>query len=152
MRYVNFDLTIFVILLDLFLAHDDGSMLRQRMSHRPVDLHIRSKVWLVDAAGNAVLGLGRVKMLETIQRLGSINAAAKDLKMSTRAIWGRIKSTEERLGRPLLVRNVGGAAGGGSQLTDFAVELIDLFHFLNQRVKQQSDELFGEACKNKLPR
>jgi molybdate transport system regulatory protein len=109
-------------------------------------------VWLVDDEGNIVLGLGRIKMLEAIQRLGSINAAAKDLKISTRSIWGRIKTTEERLGQPLLVRSVGGVAGGGSQLTDFATALIDLFYFLNRSVKQQSDQLFMEAIEHKLPK
>ena len=110
------------------------------------NLHIKSKVWLVDEQGEVVLGLGRVKMLEAIRRLGSINAAAKELKMSTRAIWGRIKITEDRLGKPLLVRNVGGAAGGGSQLTDYAGALIELFNFLNQRIEKHSDQLFKEAC------
>ncbi|MFZ0611010.1 MAG: LysR family transcriptional regulator [Desulfobacterales bacterium] len=99
-----------------------------------------------------VLGLGRVKTIEAIQRLGSINAAAKDLKMSTQAIWGRIKTTEECLGRPLLVRSVGGVAGRGSQLTDFATALIDLFHLLNQSVIRQSDQLFLEAIEHKLPK
>jgi molybdate transport system regulatory protein len=122
------------------------------MSQQPTRLHARSKVWLVDDEGNIVLGLGRIKMLEAIQRLGSISAAAKDLKISTRAIWGRIKTTEERLGQPLLVRNVGGAAGGGSQLTDFATALIAFFTFLNESVKQQSDQLLIEASKHKLPK
>ena len=116
------------------------------MSKRTWRLHVRSKVWLVDDEERVVLGLGRVKMLQAIQRLGSINAAAKDLKMSTRAIWGRIKNSEERLGRKLLVRSVGGIAGGGSQLTEFAVTLINLFDDLNRRVEQQSDALFHAAC------
>lgn len=122
------------------------------MPKQPADLHIRSKVWLVDGAGDVVLGLGRVKMLEAIQRLGSISAAARHLKMSTRAIWGRIKNTEERLGRPLLVRNVGGAAGGGSQLTEYAVALIDCFHFLNRNVEQHADRLFHETARDKRPK
>jgi molybdate transport system regulatory protein len=122
------------------------------MSRQVQRLQIRSKVWLVDGQGNVVVGLGRIKMLEAIQRLGSINAAAKELKMSTRAIWGRIKTTEERLGRPLLVRSVGGVAGGGSRLTDFATALIDLFHFLNHSVKRHSDQLFIEAIEHKLPK
>ncbi len=96
-----------------------------------------------------ILGLGRVKMLETIHRLGSINAAAKELRMSTRAIYGRIKTTEEHLGRPLLVRNVGGAAGGGSKLTDYAVFLLDCFGQLNRDVEKEADRLFNETFTQK---
>lgn len=108
-------------------------------------MNIRSKVWLVDEEGRMIMGQGRVKMLQTIHRLGSMNAAAKELRMSTRAIYGRIRATEERLGRPLLVRNVGGAAGGGSTLTDFAVFLIDCFGQLNHGVEKETDRLFEET-------
>lgn len=70
--------------------------------------------------------------------------------MSTRAIYGRIKTTEERLGRPLLVRNVGGASGGGSKLTDFAVFLIDSFKHLNRGVEKESDRMFKNAIQEKM--
>jgi molybdate transport system regulatory protein len=149
-RYVNFDLTLCKKIAAPFLASEPVPCYVSRMSKQLSGLQIRSKVWLVDGENNIVLGLGRIKMLEAIQRLGSINAAAKELKISTRAIWGRIKTTEERLGRSLLVRNIGGIAGGGSQLTEFAVALVDFFHFLNRNVKQQSDELFTRAVKDKL--
>ena len=46
--------------------------------------------------------------LDTIDRLGSIQGAAKELKMIYWEIWGRIKATEERLKQPLLFRNIGG--------------------------------------------
>ena len=70
--------------------------------------------------------------------------------MSTRAIYGRIKTTEERLGRTLLIRNVGGASGGGSKLTDYAVFLIDCFEQLNQGVEKESDRLFNDRLPEKL--
>lgn len=120
------------------------------MTNHTIDLGIRSKIWLVDASGEVVFGLGRLKMLQAIETHGSINGAAKALKMSNRRIWGRIKVTEERLGRPLLVRNVGGTAGGGSQLTDYAKSLIDYFQFLNESVVQQSNRLFDDTCMEKL--
>ena len=81
---------------------------------------IRSKIWFEDDSGEVIFGLGRLKMLEAIERQGSIQAAAKELKMSYRALWGRITATENRMGRQLLTRNIGGASGGGSQLTPFA--------------------------------
>jgi len=106
---------------------------------------IRSKVWIEDDSGSVVFGLGRVKILEAIQRRGSIHAAAKELGMSYRGVWGRIKATEERLGRPLLVRNIGGAAGGGSRLTSFAEALIQQFDELHRGVVHEADRLFESA-------
>lgn len=103
---------------------------------------IRSKVWIEDEAGKVIFGLGRLHMLEAIHRSGSIQAAAKELKMSYRAVWGRIKATEERLGAPLLVKSIGGVAGGGSQLTPLALRLVAQFRELHRTIAIDSDGLF----------
>jgi molybdate transport system regulatory protein len=107
--------------------------------------HIRSKIWIEDQSGDVVFGLGRLKILDAIDRLGSIQGAAKELKMSYRAIWGRIKATEERLNRPLLIRNIGGRSGGGSQLTPFALSLLVYFRHLHQRISDLSDSEFEKS-------
>ena len=111
---------------------------------------IRSKVWIEDEAGKVIFGLGRLRMLEAIHRSGSIQAAAKELKMSYRAVWGRIKATEERLGAPLLVKSVGGSAGGGSQLTPLALRLVDQFRELHRSIAVDSDGLFERAFAGQL--
>ena len=108
-------------------------------------LRIRSKIWIEDETGRVIFGQGRLKILEAVIRHGSIHAAAKELKMSYRAVWGKIKDTEERLGRPLLVRQVGGASGGGSELTPFAQELIDRFSELQHNVENEVKELFDQS-------
>lgn len=105
---------------------------------------IRSKIWFEDSSGEVIFGLGRLKMLEAIDRQGSIQAAAKELKMSYRALWGRIRATENRMGRQLLTRNIGGAAGGGSQLTPFAKILLENFRDIHRRVVNESNRLFQE--------
>jgi len=120
------------------------------MSDTSKTFHIRSKIWIEDNEGNVIFGLGRLKMLETIQRLGSIQSAAKELKMSYRAIWGRIRATEDRLGEKLLVRNIGGSSGGGSELTLFAKMLMTPFRQLRKCVEYQSDELFDKSFGTQL--
>ncbi len=92
-----------------------------------------------------MFGLGRLKILDAVDRLGSIQGAAKELKMSYRAIWGRIKATEERLNRPLLIRNIGGRTGGGSQLTPFALDLLIHFRHLHHRIITLSDSEFKKT-------
>ena len=103
---------------------------------------IRSKIWIVDETGKVVFGLGRLKILKAIEQNGSIHAAAKELKMSYRAVWGRIKATEDRLGRALLVKNIGGASGGGSTLTPFAKNIIERFKALHNEVNSDADHRF----------
>lgn len=103
---------------------------------------VKSKVWLQDAQGRIIFGLGRMRILKAIEKCGSLNAAAKELKMSYRAVWGKIKVTEEALGRPLLVRSKGGSSGGGSALTPFARTLLERYLALSRIIDTHADELF----------
>lgn len=117
---------------------------------KKVPLYIRSKVWFEDGSGGVIFGMGRLKMLEAIERQGSIQAAAKELKMSYRALWGRITATENRIGRQLLTRNIGGASGGGSQLTPFAKILLENYRDIHQRIAMESDRLFQDEILSKI--
>ncbi len=64
--------------------------------------------------------------------------------MSYRAVWGKIKATEERLGRVLLARQVGGAQGGGSELTPLGKELVERFRRLQRMAQDAADHLFHD--------
>lgn len=107
-------------------------------------LYSRSKIWIEDADGKPVFGSGRLRILKAIEKTGSIHAAARELKMGYRAVWGRIRATEERLGAKLLEKRIGGAAGGGSCLTPLAEELIHSFTRLQQDIEQETDRRFEQ--------
>lgn len=104
---------------------------------------VKSKVWIEDSSGKVVFGAGRLKILELVKELGSIHLAARALKMSYRAVWGKIRATEERLGQPLVVRNPDGTRRGGSKLTPFACFIMERFKQLESFHEKQADELFG---------
>jgi molybdate transport system regulatory protein len=106
---------------------------------------IRSKIWIEDADGAVVFGLGRYRILSAVERLGSLNAAAKELKMSYRAAWGRIKATEARIGRPIVVRE-----GKGSRLTAHAQLLMKQFRRLHALVESESDDVFAQLMEKPL--
>jgi molybdate transport system regulatory protein len=100
---------------------------------------VKSKIWIEDIQGNVVFGRGRLLILDAIDRLGSIQAAAKDLRMSYRAVWCRIKASKERIGKTLVVRD-----GRGSQLTAYARKLMQQFKRLQTVVETESDEVYDE--------
>jgi molybdate transport system regulatory protein len=112
------------------------------MAAKIKNISVKSKVWLEDRQGRIIFGLGRMRILTAIEKCGSLNAAAKDLKMSYRAVWGKIKVTEEALGKPLLVKSQGGSAGGGSTLTPYARTLMERYLALSRIIDTQADDLF----------
>ncbi|MEZ0329498.1 MAG: LysR family transcriptional regulator [Dissulfuribacterales bacterium] len=99
---------------------------------------IRSKIWIEDRQGKAVFGPGRYRILEAVDRLHSLQAAAKELKMSYRAVWCRIRLSEERLGKPLITKE-----GRGSRLTPFAREIMTAFQTIQGQIRGESDTAFA---------
>ena len=113
-------------------------------------LRVKSKVWVEHKDGGLIFGEGRLEILEIVDRLGSLLKAAKELKMSYRAVWGKIKATEERLGMKLVESRAGGTKGGGSKLTPVARELLKRYRELEKRQVKVIDNLFEEVFKDFL--
>jgi molybdate transport system regulatory protein len=109
---------------------------------KPRKLAIKSRVWIEDEEGKIVFGAGRLRIFELVEAHGSILAAAKELQMSYRAVWGKIKATEDRLGQPLVRRKPDGTTRGGSELTPFAGTIMDGFRQLQNTLEKEADLLF----------
>jgi molybdate transport system regulatory protein len=111
-------------------------------------MKVRTKVWIEDDRGKVVFGGGREHMLEAIGRLGSMNKGAKELKMSYRGLWARMKSTENRIGAKLLITRPGGGKGSGSILTPTGKKFLKNYKLLEDRVHQQADREFDKIFGN----
>ncbi|MUM76766.1 LysR family transcriptional regulator [Pseudodesulfovibrio sp. F-1] len=64
---------------------------------------MRMHLWFETKEG-VLFGLGRLQLLRQVERCGSLKAAAEALGMSYRGAWGKIKTTEELIGRKLIER------------------------------------------------
>ncbi|MCU0664850.1 MAG: LysR family transcriptional regulator [Myxococcota bacterium] len=82
------------------------------------------KIWLESEDGEPIIGDGRLLILRAIERTGSMSAAARELGMSYRSLWGKVRTLERRLGVPLVQGSVGGATHGGAHLTSEAREVV----------------------------
>jgi molybdate transport system substrate-binding protein len=80
------------------------------------DWQVRVGVW-VERHGRAVLGEGRLALLEGIDRCGSITSAAREVGISYRHAWVTIQEINEAAGEPLVRASAGGSRGGGTALT-----------------------------------
>lgn len=91
-----------------------------------MNVDIRARVWL-ERDSKPILGEGRARLLEAVDRHGSLNKAANELGYSYRHAWGILKRMSEALGTPVIISKKGGKSGGRSELTPEGRELLGLF-------------------------
>ena len=76
-----------------------------------------------DALGHA-LADKRIDILRQIGACGSISQAARAVGVSYKAAWQAVDTLTNLAGTPLVARAVGGAGGGGAQLTEAGHQLL----------------------------
>lgn len=89
-----------------------------RSGHQPeTGIVVKTKVWL-EKDGKLLMGWGRATLLERIDQLGSISAAAKSMKLAYRNAWLWVEAMNRLSLTPLVEKGTGGAHGGYARLTD----------------------------------
>lgn len=93
--------------------------------------YITSDPRLSSAQGGDV-SAKRIALLEAVDALGSIAAAAKQLHMSYRSAWDAVAEMNNMWDAPLVEKTPGGPRGGGTRLTPHGRELIAGFRLMQQ--------------------
>lgn len=99
----------------------------------PVSPTMRMHLWFETEEG-VLFGLGRLHLLRQVERCGSLKGAAEALGMSYRGAWGKIKTTEDLIGRKLIER--AGCRRAGYQLTSFGSDIAKSFDEWYQEVER----------------
>ena len=86
----------------------------------------------IDFGNKGLLGPGKVRLLELIQKHGSIRSAAAAMDMSYRRAWLLLKELENIMGAPAIAPETGGAKGGGTTLTELGRTLVDTYRTIEQ--------------------
>ena len=113
---------------------------------------VKCRVWVEDGEGATIFEISRMNILDAVQTHGSILAASKFMGMSYRAVWGKIKTTEEKLGFSLVVRKNGGARGGGSELTPRGKALVEQFRQLQEKTEEAAFANFQDYFLAAMPK
>lgn len=96
--------------------------------------HIHARFWIVAEQGEGYLGIGRICLLENIERFGSINQAAKEMGMSYKKAWKLVEDLNRLAVEPLVMSEKGGKDGGGTRLTAKGKWYVSRFRQLEQRL------------------
>jgi molybdate transport system regulatory protein len=99
----------------------------------------------------AVLSDARIRLLEAIDRVGSLNRAAREVPLSYKAAWDALNTMNAHAPQPLVVRSTGGAGGGGTRLTDYARQLIALYRAMESSQQDVLDRLPEVPTQGDMP-
>ncbi len=100
---------------------EDDEVLNSLTSSKEVKLYYKGKL---------VLDSKLAKVLEEVERKGSLLAACKSQGLSYSGVWKRIDEVENLLGRKILIAQRGGTGGGWTALTDFGRKLLIRYYEL----------------------
>ena len=100
---------------------------------------IRLAVKSETADSNSQFGRGVANLCLGVREFGSLNAAAKDMKMAYSKAWRIIKETEAALDMQLLNRD----GAHGSTLTDEGNKLLDTYLEIDAKLQQIAEEEFA---------
>jgi len=118
---------------------------QNRLPGEPYAPGINLRFWLVDDHSNRYLGVGKVRLMEAIDELGSISSAARSMGMSYKRAWSLVEEVNQLEAQPYVVKEVGGAGGGHARITEQGRAAIARYHqleadlraFLAQRAQQK---------------
>ena len=112
-----------------------------RLSHHPrPGYSVRGRVWL-EKDGELYMGGGREMLLERIDKLGSISAAARSMKLGYRNAWLWVEAANRLSPSPLVEKVTGGAGGGCARLTDEGRRAVEQY----KRLRARFDEFVKEV-------
>jgi len=102
----------------------------------------------VDFSQACSLGPGKVELLESIQRTGSLRQAAQALGMSYRRAWLLLDGLNRSFNEQASTASIGGQGGGGVTLTPFGLEIIRSYRAAAEAIESVAQrELEGIAAK-----
>lgn len=103
-------------------------------------LHLR--IMLENEQGEAFMGIGLLRLLETIDKEHSISRAARAMGLSYVKALRILDRLERNLRRKVVRRRKGGAKHGGAELTPEGRRLLDSFRGLCDHMQRTADRNF----------
>ena len=108
------------------------------MATRKPRARIELRMRLVSANAEPI-GPGKIAILESVARTGSISAAAREHDMSYSRAWKLISEINRAFDEPLVMKAVGGTTGGGALLTERALELIAQYRIVEREACAEAE-------------
>lgn len=117
------------------MPHRPAATYPKRMTDSPLSPPPLLKLRIV-FGDDAMLGPGKVQLLEFIEENGSISAAGRAMGMSYKRAWSLVDEMNAAFNSPLVESVRGGAKGGGARLTDTGRRVLSHYRALSAAAQQ----------------
>lgn len=90
------------------------------------------------ARGERAIGPGKADLLDKIDGMGSISAAAKAMKMSYSRAWQLVDTMNRAFREPLVETASGGKRGGGAQITETGAAVLAKYRAMQRELDREA--------------
>jgi molybdate transport system regulatory protein len=92
----------------------------------------------IDFDEDRALGPGKIKLLELIDKHGSISEAGRQMGMSYRRAWVLVDNLNRSFRAPVVASQTGGQHGGGASLTQFGHVVVQHYRAVETAAQKAS--------------
>jgi molybdate transport system regulatory protein len=103
--------------------------MKPTLSASPLDEKTRFRVQIKHAVA---IGPGKADVLQWIAETGSLAEAGRRLGMSYQRVWSLVSAMNADFVEPLVVKQRGGVAGGGAQLTPTGERVLTIYRAIER--------------------
>lgn len=83
----------------------------------------------------------KTELLNEIKRCGSLNSAAKTLKISYQHAWTMINEMNSSAPEPLVTKQRGGTNGGGAVITVYGEKILKDYYTIQAQVNKMVNQI-----------
>lgn len=107
-------------------------------------MKVLTRIIFADEDNKKFFGEGPYRLLRSVEKKGSLRAAANDMGMAYTKALKLINNAEKELGFTFLKRVIGGKSGGGSKLTDEGKAWLDKYEQYRDACIKENERLYQE--------
>jgi molybdate transport system regulatory protein len=107
------------------IRKNGGSFREETATRQLAQGHVMPRLTLrIDFDEDRAIGPGKIRLLELIDKHGSISEAGRQMGMSYRRAWVLVDNLNHCFRTPVVASQTGGLHGGGASLTDFGRAVV----------------------------
>ena len=89
----------------------------------------------MDLSPTCSIGPGKIDLLEAIQAVGTLRAAARRLGFSYRRAWDILNDLNNTFSKPVTTAHIGGVGGGAVRLTETGMQVVNCYRSAAQKIE-----------------